>query len=103
PHTCQPCAHVFCEPCLRRLAKNRATNTPCPLCRCLISHTSFHRGPGPNGTRPQLWRYRPPLARPDGKDSVPEGLGHLQAELPERSVCSMASAQLPRTLTLLLG
>ncbi|MEQ2212123.1 hypothetical protein XENOCAPTIV_025609, partial [Xenoophorus captivus] len=43
PHTCQPCAHVFCEPCLRRLAKNRATNTPCPLCRCLISHTSFHR------------------------------------------------------------
>ncbi|XP_050928729.1 E3 ubiquitin-protein ligase RNF180 isoform X1 [Lates calcarifer] len=43
PYSCQPCAHVFCEPCLRTLAKNRPTNTPCPLCRTLISHTSFHK------------------------------------------------------------
>ncbi|XP_040915689.1 E3 ubiquitin-protein ligase RNF180 [Toxotes jaculatrix] len=43
PHSCQPCGHVFCEPCLRTLAKNRPTNTPCPLCRTLISHTSFHK------------------------------------------------------------
>ncbi|XP_041826334.1 E3 ubiquitin-protein ligase RNF180 [Melanotaenia boesemani] len=42
PYSCQPCGHVFCEPCLRTLAKNRPTNTPCPLCRTLISHTSFH-------------------------------------------------------------
>ncbi|XP_008303563.1 E3 ubiquitin-protein ligase RNF180 [Stegastes partitus] len=43
PYSCQPCSHVFCEPCLRTLAKNRPTNTPCPLCRTLISHTSFHK------------------------------------------------------------
>lgn len=43
PYSCQPCAHVFCEPCLRTIAKNRPTNTPCPLCRTLISHTNFHK------------------------------------------------------------
>ncbi|XP_072228375.1 E3 ubiquitin-protein ligase RNF180 [Leuresthes tenuis] len=43
PYSCQPCGHVFCEPCLRTLAKNRPANTPCPLCRTLISHTSLHR------------------------------------------------------------
>ncbi|XP_053195679.1 E3 ubiquitin-protein ligase RNF180 [Scomber japonicus] len=43
PHSCQPCSHVFCEPCLRTLARNRPTNTPCPLCRTLISHTNFHK------------------------------------------------------------
>ncbi|XP_019965275.2 E3 ubiquitin-protein ligase RNF180 [Paralichthys olivaceus] len=43
PHSCQPCGHVFCEPCLRTLAKNRPTNTPCPLCRTLISHTDLHK------------------------------------------------------------
>ncbi|XP_037122315.1 E3 ubiquitin-protein ligase RNF180 isoform X1 [Syngnathus acus] len=42
PYSCQPCSHVFCEPCLRKLAKNREENTPCPLCRALISHTKFH-------------------------------------------------------------
>ncbi|XP_068190458.1 E3 ubiquitin-protein ligase RNF180 isoform X2 [Antennarius striatus] len=43
PHSCHPCGHVFCEPCLRTLAKNRHTNTPCPLCRALISDTSLHK------------------------------------------------------------
>ncbi|XP_070845677.1 E3 ubiquitin-protein ligase RNF180 isoform X1 [Chaetodon trifascialis] len=43
PYSCQPCGHVFCEPCLRTIAKNRPTNTPCPLCRTLISHTNFHK------------------------------------------------------------
>ncbi|XP_034403037.1 E3 ubiquitin-protein ligase RNF180 [Cyclopterus lumpus] len=42
PYSCQPCGHVFCEPCLRSIAKNRPTHTPCPLCRTLISHTTFH-------------------------------------------------------------
>ncbi|XP_032395306.1 E3 ubiquitin-protein ligase RNF180 isoform X2 [Etheostoma spectabile] len=42
PYSCQPCGHVFCEPCLRTIAKNRPTNTPCPLCRALISHTNPH-------------------------------------------------------------
>ncbi|XP_051267613.1 E3 ubiquitin-protein ligase RNF180 isoform X2 [Dicentrarchus labrax] len=43
PYSCQPCGHVFCEPCLRSIAKNRPTNAPCPLCRTLISHTNFHK------------------------------------------------------------
>ncbi|XP_031133429.1 E3 ubiquitin-protein ligase RNF180 isoform X1 [Sander lucioperca] len=42
PYSCQPCGHVFCEPCLRTIAKNRPTNAPCPLCRALISHTNPH-------------------------------------------------------------
>lgn len=41
PYKCHPCCHVFCEPCLRTLAKNRPNNTPCPLCRTLISHVLF--------------------------------------------------------------
>ncbi|XP_060791906.1 E3 ubiquitin-protein ligase RNF180 isoform X2 [Neoarius graeffei] len=41
PYMCQPCSHVFCEPCLRTLAKSRANSTPCPLCRTLISHVIF--------------------------------------------------------------
>ncbi|KAK2872636.1 hypothetical protein QQF64_017740 [Cirrhinus molitorella] len=41
PYKCHPCSHVFCEPCLRILAKNRPSNTPCPLCRTLISHVLF--------------------------------------------------------------
>ncbi|XP_070707001.1 E3 ubiquitin-protein ligase RNF180 [Pempheris klunzingeri] len=43
PYSCQPCGHVFCEPCLRTIGKNQPTNTPCPLCRTLISHTSLHK------------------------------------------------------------
>ncbi|KAG5834798.1 hypothetical protein ANANG_G00265400 [Anguilla anguilla] len=43
PYMCQPCGHVFCEPCLRTLAKNRAASTPCPLCRTLITHVLFQK------------------------------------------------------------
>ncbi|XP_069017020.1 E3 ubiquitin-protein ligase RNF180-like [Embiotoca jacksoni] len=43
PYSCQPCGHVFCEPCLRTLANNRMENTTCPLCRAVISSTSFHK------------------------------------------------------------
>ncbi|KAI4879692.1 hypothetical protein NFI96_032020, partial [Prochilodus magdalenae] len=43
PYMCQPCSHVFCEPCLRTVAKNRASSTPCPLCRTLISHVLFQQ------------------------------------------------------------
>ncbi|KAF3702314.1 E3 ubiquitin-protein ligase RNF180 [Channa argus] len=43
PHSCQPCGHIFCEPCLRTLARKQTTNTPCPLCRTLISHTNLHK------------------------------------------------------------
>lgn len=46
PYSCQPCGHVFCEPCLRTIAKNRPAYTPCPLCRTLISQTIFSKGNG---------------------------------------------------------
>lgn len=44
PHICQPCGHCFCEPCLRTIAKDQPRNTPCPLCRTLISKTNPNRG-----------------------------------------------------------
>ncbi|XP_072517799.1 E3 ubiquitin-protein ligase RNF180 [Salminus brasiliensis] len=43
PYMCQPCSHVFCEPCLRTVAQNRPRSTPCPLCRTLISHVLFQQ------------------------------------------------------------
>ncbi|MEE6458375.1 hypothetical protein FKM82_000269 [Ascaphus truei] len=36
PYMCSPCHHIFCEPCLRTLAKENPTRTPCPLCRTTI-------------------------------------------------------------------
>ncbi|XP_077203339.1 E3 ubiquitin-protein ligase RNF180 [Paroedura picta] len=41
PHMCYPCHHIFCEPCLRTLAKDNPTNTPCPLCRTIIAQVYF--------------------------------------------------------------
>ncbi|XP_072290139.1 uncharacterized protein rnf180a [Eucyclogobius newberryi] len=43
PHMCHPCNHIFCEPCLRTLAKNCPTSTPCPLCRTIITHVFFQK------------------------------------------------------------
>ncbi|XP_004072356.3 E3 ubiquitin-protein ligase RNF180 isoform X2 [Oryzias latipes] len=43
PYICHPCSHIFCEPCLRTLAKNSPTNTPCPLCRTVITHVFFQK------------------------------------------------------------
>nr|XP_055024580.1 E3 ubiquitin-protein ligase RNF180 [Misgurnus anguillicaudatus] len=43
PYMCHPCSHIFCEPCLRTLAKNCPTNTPCPLCRTTITHVFFQK------------------------------------------------------------
>ncbi|XP_068994622.1 E3 ubiquitin-protein ligase RNF180 [Embiotoca jacksoni] len=43
PYMCHPCNHIFCEPCLRTLAKNSPTNTPCPLCRTIITHVFFQK------------------------------------------------------------
>ncbi|KAL0979080.1 hypothetical protein UPYG_G00180260 [Umbra pygmaea] len=43
PYMCHPCSHIFCEPCLRTLAKNSPTNTPCPLCRTVITHVFFQK------------------------------------------------------------
>ena len=34
PHSLQPCQHLFCDPCLRRLAGARIQN--CPVCRSPI-------------------------------------------------------------------
>ncbi|XP_069987454.1 uncharacterized protein [Penaeus vannamei] len=36
PLKVQPCGHIFCEPCLRRIAHPNPTNTLCPLCRHII-------------------------------------------------------------------
>ncbi|XP_062984091.1 E3 ubiquitin-protein ligase RNF180 [Elgaria multicarinata webbii] len=41
PYMCYPCHHIFCEPCLRTLAKDNPTSTPCPLCRTAISQVFF--------------------------------------------------------------
>ncbi|XP_037634438.1 uncharacterized protein si:dkey-250l23.4 [Sebastes umbrosus] len=43
PYMCHPCNHVFCEPCLRTLAKSSPTSTPCPLCRTIITHVFFQK------------------------------------------------------------
>ncbi|XP_006626974.2 E3 ubiquitin-protein ligase RNF180 [Lepisosteus oculatus] len=43
PYMCYPCHHIFCEPCLRTLAKNNPGNTPCPLCRTVITHVFFQK------------------------------------------------------------
>ncbi|NXU95489.1 RN180 ligase, partial [Xiphorhynchus elegans] len=37
PYMCYPCHHIFCEPCLRMLAKDNPASTPCPLCRTTIA------------------------------------------------------------------
>ncbi|XP_042310274.1 E3 ubiquitin-protein ligase RNF180 [Sceloporus undulatus] len=41
PYMCYPCHHIFCEPCLRTLAKDNPISTPCPLCRTAITHVFF--------------------------------------------------------------
>ncbi|XP_054842913.1 E3 ubiquitin-protein ligase RNF180 [Eublepharis macularius] len=41
PYMCYPCHHIFCEPCLRTLAKDNPTSTPCPLCRTIIAQVYF--------------------------------------------------------------
>ncbi|GAB6028095.1 hypothetical protein CHUAL_002315 [Chamberlinius hualienensis] len=48
PFVCYPCVHVFCEICLRRIAKNNPQKTLCPLCRqpigmCLPDHERCHK------------------------------------------------------------
>lgn len=36
PFQTDPCGHIFCEPCLRRLGHKNPMNTRCPLCRTRI-------------------------------------------------------------------
>ncbi|XP_064128504.1 E3 ubiquitin-protein ligase RNF180 isoform X3 [Loxodonta africana] len=43
PYMCYPCHHIFCEPCLRTLAKDNPASTPCPLCRTIISRVFFQK------------------------------------------------------------
>lgn len=38
PYRTNPCCHVFCEPCLRRIGSKNAMKTLCPLCRTRISY-----------------------------------------------------------------
>ncbi|XP_063587847.1 E3 ubiquitin-protein ligase RNF180-like [Penaeus indicus] len=44
PLEVQPCRHIFCEPCLRRVAHPNPTNTLCPLCRHMIGQCMPSRG-----------------------------------------------------------
>ena len=44
PHTCCPCDHVFCDPCLRQLARSHPINTKCPLCREVIQSCRPNHG-----------------------------------------------------------
>jgi len=36
PFQVEPCRHIFCEPCLRRLGQKNPMNCSCPLCRTKI-------------------------------------------------------------------
>lgn len=36
PFQVEPCRHIFCEPCLRRLGQKNPMNCTCPLCRTKI-------------------------------------------------------------------
>ncbi|XP_072034703.1 uncharacterized protein [Amphiura filiformis] len=42
PHSCVPCNHIFCEPCLRQLASVHHVVAPCPLCRTSIQTVVEH-------------------------------------------------------------
>ncbi|KAK6174660.1 hypothetical protein SNE40_017895 [Patella caerulea] len=37
PHLVQPCGHIFCDPCLRRLTTRTCAEVPCPMCRIIIT------------------------------------------------------------------
>ncbi|XP_072272464.1 E3 ubiquitin-protein ligase RNF180 [Pyxicephalus adspersus] len=41
PYMCYPCRHIFCEQCLRTLARDNPSRTPCPLCRTIIAIVHF--------------------------------------------------------------
>ena len=41
PHSLQPCQHLFCDPCLRRLAGARIHK--CPVCRSPIKDCHLHQ------------------------------------------------------------
>ncbi|KAF3851214.1 hypothetical protein F7725_012986 [Dissostichus mawsoni] len=75
PYMCHPCNHVFCEPCLRTLAKGSPTNTPAPS-----AEQSSH------------------IVKPNRKNILPKGISFPETELPESKLCQVASPELPKTL-----
>ena len=44
PFAAVPCKHIFCEPCLRRLASKNPMNTLCPMCRQRIAYCEHKQG-----------------------------------------------------------
>ena len=44
PFQVDPCGHVFCEPCLRRLGQKNPMNCSCPLCRTKIGFCKHKTG-----------------------------------------------------------
>ncbi|XP_064259122.1 E3 ubiquitin-protein ligase RNF180 isoform X3 [Passer domesticus] len=57
PYMCYPCHHIFCEPCLRMLAKDNPASTPCPLCRTTIARVFFQteKATGSKGIFSSFW------------------------------------------------
>lgn len=48
PYICRPCSHVFCEPCLRKLARYSHAakrDTTCPICRETVQFCVIDYGP----------------------------------------------------------
>ena len=44
PCLCQPCGHIFCDPCLRRLTGHGSEGVLCPLCRRVIQCCVLDKG-----------------------------------------------------------
>ena len=44
PFQVDPCGHVFCEPCLRRLGQKNPMNCSCPMCRTKIGFCKHKAG-----------------------------------------------------------
>ncbi|CAF93442.1 unnamed protein product, partial [Tetraodon nigroviridis] len=126
PYMCHPCNHIFCEPCLRTLARNSPANTPCPLCRTVITHVFFQKGEltgvgdflrhplictalsvsseaqvrsscSPTITLPSS-SWLCDRAEPNSEDDLPQGIPLPETELPEGQLCQVAPAELPEAL-----
>ena len=63
PFQVEPCGHIFCEPCLRRLGQKNPMNCSCPLCRWLF-HSPISWQMFLSGQRLAFAStWRPPLER----------------------------------------
>ncbi|XP_045192522.2 uncharacterized protein LOC123548932 [Mercenaria mercenaria] len=64
PRTCNPCGHIFCDPCLRRLTGQGSEGIPCPLCRTVIYSCELNKDfEYLSLTHPDIYRARAMLER----------------------------------------